>query len=289
MNHPNKHCIRIETHTVNKSKSLFETSVDATYIMHLENNGRINSINEQLQQFQPTNNIHIVFNKGYTKCKKSLYLHEPAYDLIDTLGFIFYDAKEKGYENILVLEDDFIFSEEINKSNHLYNINSFLREKKNENMIYSLGCLSWIQLPYNSHTNINMLSTGTHSVIYTKPARNNFLSKNINEISDLDIFQNLYWNTRRYVYYKPLCYQLFPPTENSDKWPSFFGFNPIKNYIKYSELDIRAENGFSNTYMFAKILGYLLLCFIVYFIIIICLIFYRNIKKKNSFKFIRKK
>lgn len=284
MIHPNKHCIRIEKQTVDKS--MFETSVDATYIMHLEDNGRINSIKKQLQQYKPTNNIHIVFNKGYTKCNKSLYIQEPAYDLIDTLIFIFNDANEKGYGNILVLEDDFIFSEEINKSNHLYNINSFLREKKDENMIYSLGCLSWLQLPYNSHTNINILSTGTHSVIYTKPARNNFLSKNVNKISDLDIFQNLYLNTRRYVYHRPLCYQLFPPTENSDKWPSFFGYNPIKNYIQYSELGVRAENGFSNTYIFAKIVGYLLLCIILYFIIIICGFFYRNMRKisKNSRK-----
>jgi hypothetical protein len=287
MDHPNKQCIRIETHIFNKS--MFETSIDATYIMHLEDNGRINSINEQLQEFQPSNYIHIVFNKGYTKCKKSLYLQEPAYDLVDTLVFIFQDAKKKGYENILVLEDDFIFSEEIKKSNHLNNINLFLREKKNENMMYSLGCLSWLQLPYNIHTNINLLSTGTHSVIYTNTCRNHFLNQNMNKISDLDIFQNFHLNTRRYVYHLPLCYQLFPPTENSNKWPSFFGFNPIKIYIKYSELDIKPENGFSNTYIFAKILGYLLLCFIIYIIIISCIIFYRYIKKNNFYKFTRKK
>jgi hypothetical protein len=266
---------------------MFETSVDATYIMHLEDNGRINSIKQQLKQFQPTNDIHIVINKGYSKCNKSLPIQEPAYDLIDTLVFIFNDANEKGYENILVLEDDFIFSEEINKSNHLYNINSFLREKKDENMMYSLGCLSWIQIPYNGHTNINILSTGTHSLIYTRSARNNFLSKNKNEISDLDIYQNLHLNSRRYVYHQPLCYQLFPPTENSNKWPSFFGFNPIKSYIQYNELGIRTENGFSNTYIFAKIVGYLLLGFILYFIIIICGILYKNIKKFS--KITRKK
>jgi hypothetical protein len=281
MNYINNHCLFIETKSF--SNSLFEKSIDATYIMHLEGNGRISSIHEQLKVYKPTNIVHIVFNKGFTKCNKSLPIQEPAFDLIDTVKYIFIDAKEKGYGNILILEDDFLFSKEILNSTHLNNINNILREKKEETMLYSLGALCWVILPYNNHTHINILSTGSHAVIYTKSSRNDFLSKKTPNLYDLDIYQNIYWGIKRYVYYKPLCYQLFPTTENSEKWPSFFGFNPIKIYIKYTNLDKKAENGFSYSYFMAKINGYLLILFLIILIIFLLVFIYKksiNVRKK---------
>jgi len=287
MNYVNSHCLHIETKSF--SNSLFQESIDATYIMHLEGNGRINSIHEQLKKISPTSIVHIVFNKGYTKCNKSLPVQEPAFDLIDTIRYIFLDAGEKAYNNILILEDDFIFSEEILNFTHLNNINNFLIEKKEEKMIYSLGSLCWIVIPYNNHTHINKLSTGTHSVIYTKASRNDFLKINKEDIYDLDIYQNIYWGIRRYIYYKPLCYQLFPSTENSEKWPSLFGFNPVKLYIKYSNLDQYVEDGFSNSYYLAKIIGYLIIFFFIIIIIffitfLVVTPFYISNKKVKFFK-----
>jgi hypothetical protein len=262
MNHPNNNCLRIET--IQFSDAMFQKSVDATYIIHLENNGRLSSIQEQLKLFHPTNIVYIVFNKGFTKCNKNLPFQQPPYDLVDTFLYCLQDAEEKGLQNILILEDDFIFSEEIYKSNHLININHFLIEKKNEKMLYFLGCLLWVQLPYNSHTSINLLSSGTHSVIYTKPARKELLKEKKIPISDWDVYNNSVSGMRRYVYYKPLCYQLFPVTENYKHWYSFWGFDPVKLYIKYYNLDTKLENGYSNTYLFSKIISYLfLLCVIL--------------------------
>ena len=92
------------------TKGLFDTSVDVTYIITMVNSKRINSVNEQLQKYKPTKNIYIVENKGFKNCKKILPEQKSSYDLIDCFLQIFKHAEKENYNNILILEDDFIFS-----------------------------------------------------------------------------------------------------------------------------------------------------------------------------------
>ena len=47
MNHPNRNCLKLETRKYDNG--MFQKSVDATYIIHLENNGRLSDINKQLE------------------------------------------------------------------------------------------------------------------------------------------------------------------------------------------------------------------------------------------------
>ena len=89
MNYPNRHCVRLEKKKF--KNGIFQPSIDATYIIHLENNGRLSSIENQLKLFQPTNIVYIVYNKGYKNCSKSIPYQLPAYDLIDTFFYIFQD------------------------------------------------------------------------------------------------------------------------------------------------------------------------------------------------------
>lgn len=44
--------------------------VDATYIIHLEGNGRLPHIHEQLRKFQPSRTVYISVNSGFKKCEK---------------------------------------------------------------------------------------------------------------------------------------------------------------------------------------------------------------------------
>lgn len=284
MNYYNRHCLRLEKKIF--KNTMFQPSVDATYIIHLEGNGRLPSIEKQLEQYQTTNLVYIVFNKGYKNCSKKLPFQLPAFDLVDTFLFIFQHANEQGFKNILILEDDFIFNKEIYHDNHLNNINNFLIKKQNENMMYYLGCLLWIQLPYNQHTCINLLSSGTHAVIYSFKSREYMLKKKIIPIFDWDIYNNCLTGIRRYVYNKPLCYQLFPETENSKNWPSLFGFDPVKLYIKINNLHIQLENGYSNSYKYSKIVGYIiLLIVIILFIHILSLLW--KLRLYNYKKFVK--
>jgi hypothetical protein len=280
MNKPdiNKKCIHIEKRQY--KNGIFQNCVDATYIIHLIDNGRLNSINNQLSKYPTTNTVYIILNEGYQKCNKILPNQTPAYDLTNTFLYIFNHADKNNYMNILILEDDFEFTPKIlNEPKHVNNITNFLIHKKNESMMYYLGCLPWIQIPYNTHTNINILSTGTHAVIYTKPAREIMRNENEKNIIDWDLYYNFQYGIKRYLYNEPLCYQLFPETFNSQNWVSLFNFNPIKNYIKLTNLDIYLEPGYSNTYIMSKIIGFIfLIIFIFIFIMIIAFI----IKRKNK-------
>ena len=49
---------------------ILDNSIDATYIIHLKDNGRLEHIQEQLKLYQPTKIVYIAYNKGFKKCEK---------------------------------------------------------------------------------------------------------------------------------------------------------------------------------------------------------------------------
>ncbi len=49
-------------------------NVEATYIIHLKDNGRLEDIQKQLKEYQPTKIVYIVFNEGFKKCKKPEFI-----------------------------------------------------------------------------------------------------------------------------------------------------------------------------------------------------------------------
>ena len=77
---------------------LLDEAVDATYIIHLEGNGRYDDIMSQLKTYHPTKEVYIVFNKGYKKCKKDEHIKLPAHDLIDAFLQVFKHAKNENYD-----------------------------------------------------------------------------------------------------------------------------------------------------------------------------------------------
>ena len=58
-------CYRFEKLVFDSNSALLD--IDATYVLHLENNGRIDSVKAQLNEFQPTKEVFILYNKGYKK------------------------------------------------------------------------------------------------------------------------------------------------------------------------------------------------------------------------------
>ena len=107
----------------NYSNGILNNSVDATYILYLEGNvNRYNNILNQLNNIVPTNIVYILFNKGWKNGKKRSYITNSAIDLIDANITCFNHANKKNYNNILILEDDFVFDSKLNDLNVIKNI-----------------------------------------------------------------------------------------------------------------------------------------------------------------------
>lgn len=276
-------CYHLEKYTYNNP--IFK-KVEATYIIHLEGNGRLESIQQQLDKYHPTQTVYILFNKGFKKCKKDTSINKPSQDLTDAFFYCFKDAKSKNYENILILEDDFLFDEKILDKKHPESIEKFLQERKGQNFIYYLGCLPFIQFStYVDHNRV-FFSGGTHSCIYPYVFFNHIL-ENVDQKSliDWDAYTNYY--TTQYKYYTSLCYQLFPETENQKNWGNNWVEHMISSYvliyfIKLLKLDIQVKPGYD---IFEFISTFIVWFIVVTQIILNILVF---LSVKTNYKWLNK-
>jgi hypothetical protein len=261
--------------------------LDATYIIHLEGNGREEQINKQLEEYHPTNLVYVLYNKGYKKCKKSLHLNEPQIDLIDAFLYIFTDAFGKNYKNILILEDDFIFKDKIKDTKVQENVMEFIKKKENEPMIYMLGCLPFIQRPYDKNTNVLISGIGTHACIYSRDLMERVLQENKTEFTDWDYYTHSKFT--RYMYNEPLCYQLFPETENQNNWDAFSGLTFVLiKIIKVLKLDKQTDPGYIFFYNTSKVLYAMIVILAVLFILfVVHLIYVCALKNYNIAKTIK--
>ena len=239
---------------------IFDTSVDATYVITLEGNGRYERIHTQLTKYHPTRLVYILTNRGYSRCNKNLEKNIPRYDLTDAFITVFKHAKQQDFSNILVLEDDFIFSDSILEPKTITEVSNFISARTNTDFIYLLGCLPFLQLPYDENNTIPFLSAGMHAVVYSRASREKTLHYYTTEtIDDWDMYHNM--TLQRYTYYKPLVYQTFPVTENRKQWaaPDFAIFI-AGLFISLLRLDVNVEPGYTILYNFSKALFYILLC-----------------------------
>ena len=264
---------------------LFDETVDATYIIHLEGNGRYDNILKQLEEYKPTKSVFILLNKGFKCSKKGI--NSPSADLTDCYLQIFKHAKKQNLNNILILEDDFIFNEKVKDQDHIKNVNDFLTSKGSDNFIYILGAIPWFLVPYNSYNYRVLCLSGTHCIVYSKAHRDDYLLNFSNKqiVTDWDVNYNINF-TPRFIYYTPLCYQLFTDTENSrdskfsNKYVAFasnmvrfFNYNIVYRILG---LDKNPEPGFSILYFFAKLIFYLVVLALLYTPFILFYI-YKNI------------
>jgi hypothetical protein len=280
----NSKCYTFEKKTY--QNGLLNKSVDATYIIHLKNNGRYEHIEKQLAEYQPTNVVYIVLNQGYKKCGKKLIDQAPDQDLTDAFLQCFKHADENGYGNILILEDDFIFSPEVKNQSTLKTIDAFLNKKKDEAFIYYLGCVPLLILPYDWNHYISLKSLTCHSIVYSKKSRELFNKNIYHKHWDVILEKSI---SNKYLYCKPLCYQLFPETENKKTWAekdktALMGW--LKNAtINTLHLDKEAEFGFFVLYCISKIL-----CILFVILALVFLYFTgRFVKKLLKYKISNKK
>ena len=276
----NTHCYTFKS--INYNDSLLK-SVDATYIIHLENNGRLQDVESQLEKYHPSKQVYIVFNKGYKKCNKILKEQSTTFDLKDANLNILQHSIDNNHKTILVLEDDYIFSDKINTEKGY--LDEFLFENKNEAMIYYIGCLPLVNIPIGLKHLRMFWGQATHSCIYTESVKQNLL-RNSDSVNDWDMYLNSSPYVKRYRYYIPLCYQTFPQTENRNNWKNVFYFgeylSPIIDFlIKILQVDKKPEPTFTIIY----ILSYILTAFIIFVLVYLLyrtskLFLSKNIQKK---------
>ena len=257
-----------------------DSFVDATYILTLEGSKRKDDYENQLKEYIPTKILYIVHNKGYKKCNKDLYKQIPPYDLVDAHLTAMNHSLENNYNNILILEDDFIFDKQIKNKKIINEIETLFNKKNSNNsFFFNLGAVPFIfNIIPNSNIYKGIYALTSHSIIYNK----NILIKIMNDKNKKYHYMDHYIaiNYSNYFYKFPLCYQTFPNTDNNKYWGEF---RFILNYfIKFLKINIDVELGWTNLYSFLFFINYLLFIIIILFIFLIIYFIFNVLKIKNK-------
>lgn len=201
----------------NFQNGFFDDSIDATFIIHLENNGRLEHIQTQLKEFHPSKKLFILYNKGYKNSKKQDYITRPPLDLVDAFITCFKYSINNNFNSILILEDDFIFVKKYLTEENITCINSFINNNLQKNLIYKLGCFDYRFKFFNEKHLKYTCGGAAHAVIYTKGVIKETLKLDQKDIID---WGDHTWNPLFYrrMFYKPLCIQSIKQTENRQYW-----------------------------------------------------------------------
>jgi len=268
----NDHCFKYEE--INYKKGIFDNFIDTTYIITMIDSSRYNNYKTQLDKYQPTKKLFILYNYGYKFCNKILKENIPPHDLIDAYFNILHHAKKNNFNNILILEDDFIFNPKINDKSIINDINSFFNKNIDKEICFNLGTIPILLYPnINIYDNIykSPYCYTSHGILYNKNIQNDIINKQ-------NLFQdkNKHWdillttNYNIYFYKEPLCYQTFPETDNQKYWTNNLSGYITYNIIKILELDKKIQPGYKilyNSLFFINYSIYILLLIIFLYII----------------------
>jgi len=264
----NKNCYFIEE--VYFKNGMFDKSVDCTYILTMTNSKRIPHFMKQLHKFKPHSLIKIQYNKGFKNCKKKLLQQKTNIDLLDAVYNIFLDARAHNYNKILVFEDDFFFDETKFNSSDIKHINSFINNNTVD--IYNLGPILHISNFHilNPRHMVSLWQTSIHSVIYSEKYRKKYIefysNNKIIDHADGKFFNRIEF--KKFCYSKPICFQLFPDTENKQNW-KFSNSNILNSIIKNTELDKSNKNYTKIFNLFSSLPP---LIYFIILLLIVCLV-----------------
>ena len=230
-------CYRFEEVATGKSRGVFDKHVDMVYLLTLEGSDRTENAIERVGAI--SSRLTVQYNKGYNCAHKNLSIKKSHADLSHALGNIFRHAARNKYTNILVLEDDFVFDSDYYTRDDVNEIGRFISE--GDFQTYNIGGLPVLSFPISQYHRRGVCCPTSHGVIYNKSY---FLFyHSIMKAYDYDIHcddvHSFNMDIKHYVYYKPICFQTFPPTENRRNWPST---NVIPALVDALGLDKSYEN-----------------------------------------------
>ena len=284
-NNPNENCYHFKTLDLNEG--LYDSFVDMTYILLMVNSEREKHVYEQINKFRPTKKIKIQYNKGYKKCRKKLCEQKVNWDLFDAHYNAMLDAYRNNYNNILILEDDFVINEKlIFDKDKIKDMEKFIRS--NEVDVYLLGTISPIPSLGKKQDKcdglFNIPCHGTHGYIMNSMGIEKFLDyyntmecDDAGELSNdghIDEFYNKA-SINLYLDKDPLIVQPLEMTENrKENWSS----NKLHKYTTNLQIDLfdldnkndgKIVKAYENRIIFANILKVLI--YIIIAIVIYCI------------------
>lgn len=254
---------------INFDKGILDNIIDAVYVITLEKSDRLTSVYKQLNDLKLCKTNIIQTNKRYNEhFNSSLYIQNSMSHLLYNNIHIIKHSNKYNYNNILILEDDFIFDDSIKKQSVISHFEDFISKNNNFNLIY-LGNIPIILNPFSYSYFIDVYLNGqSHSIIYSKKARNiiydNYKNKNYTWIQLHDIWYNFILD-ERYYYYKNICYQVLNETENKSLWTNPF----LDLLIKSLKLDEYNIDNYNYYYKYILILHYTVIISIIIIIIYI--------------------
>ena len=268
---------------------LFDSFVDMTYVLIMENSKREENMYKELNFFKPTSRVKIQYNAGFKKCKKKLYQQKTNWDLMDATYNIMIDAKKNGYKNILILEEDFIVNNKQFTETNITNIKDYITN--NDIDIYLFGnFVPSINITLNSHLKClhrKLPCGGTQGYITTDCGIKKFIElyesedydliKNKSDNGDIDwLYNDEYFKT--YYYKIPLIIQPMEETENlsNTNFPEMIKDLVYSLKLKYINLfGLNSTNkeelikNYDNLYLFSKLIVPVLIIIIIIVIYII--------------------
>ena len=254
---------------------LFDKWIDMCYLLTMENSNRCEMYTYQLNKYKPFSTIIIQVNKGYKVCKKNLHKQISIQDINESYLNVFQHAKANNYNNIMILEDDFMFDNTINQ-NIADNIGKFINN--NNYHIYNFGPIIHISSPsfdknISSVHHRSIIQGTAHCVIYSSYYIDHYIDnyKYMNDRGVDEVWNNI--KIIKYKYYKPLCYQIFSQTENQTNWASNSNviFKLFCNFfikiINILQLNKKIKPGFTIMNIFGYI-PFIIVVFVIIFIFI---------------------
>ena len=245
---------------------------DATYILYLDGSPRIDQIYKQLNLISPTKKVFLVINPGYKKIFKPLPKQNSENDVTFSHYVACKHAVVQKYSRILVLEDDFIYEEELFKKGVNEEIGKFLDSTELDH--YHLGCTPFLCVPSSMNLSHWRIITGgcAHAIIHTKSGMQKFIEDYEDHPEKLGGV-DLYFATkfRTYMFHSPLITQKFPETENKKTaWGSGSIGNNFGSLIVWGlNLDKITRPGFDQIYFGAKLLPIVISLIVIMIIILI--------------------
>lgn len=229
----NDHCYHKEEIQLNSGA--LDGAVSKAYLLTMVDSKR--PWREKLRDFPLCSSVTVIYNHGFRNCQKQLLTQISYCDLQDAFAYICRDAVAREYDNILVLEDDFVVLDR--DQAHYHSVNNFLLSRSFD--VYNLGPSTVFSTlpPIFSHNRCLFFRT-THAVIYSRRYLQWYLDHGLRKAEHLDeTFNNL--STVKFAYYKPLIGQTFPMTENRLNWKNCFLFF-TDWWITIWRLDTSCEN-----------------------------------------------